>query len=109
MVLEGQRWVNETYGAVAGYQPCAEDGLTGWNTMYSLTMGLQHELGISPLAAAFGPTTLDRLTARGDIGLSETNVNIINIIRYALWSKGYTGGYLLNQFDNYTAGYISIL
>jgi peptidoglycan hydrolase-like protein with peptidoglycan-binding domain len=109
MVEQGQRWVNNTYGAVAGYQRCAEDGLTGWNTMYSLTMGLQHELGISPVAAAFGPTTLARLTARGDIDLGEANFNIINIIRYALWAKGYTGGYIMNEFDSHTISGIAFL
>jgi hypothetical protein len=51
-VLDGQRWVNSTYGSVPGYQECAEDGITGLATMYSLTMGLQHELGKRPPASA---------------------------------------------------------
>lgn len=98
-VLEGQRWVNRTYGGVPGYVRCTEDGITGWATMYSLTMGLQRELGISPLAAAFGPTTLEKLRQHGNITAEEPNRNIVDIVRYALWSKGYAGGYSQGQFD----------
>lgn len=91
-VLEAQKWVNRTYGGVPGYQRCAEDGQTGWGTMYSLTMGLQHELGISPLAAAFGPTTLARLTSYGTIKQGHANANMNNLVQYALFCKGYWGG-----------------
>ncbi|GAA3893980.1 hypothetical protein GCM10023084_53520 [Streptomyces lacrimifluminis] len=51
-VLEAQRWVNRKYSGVNGYTRCAEDGRTGWGTMRALTMGLQHELGISPVVAS---------------------------------------------------------
>ncbi|MFB6664749.1 glycoside hydrolase domain-containing protein [Streptomyces parvus] len=91
-VLEAQKWVNRTYGGVPGYQRCAEDGQTGWGTMYSLTMGLQHELGISPLAAAFGPTTLARLTSYGTVRQGHANANMNNLVQYALFCKGYWGG-----------------
>ncbi|MFJ3596109.1 MULTISPECIES: glycoside hydrolase domain-containing protein [unclassified Streptomyces] len=91
-VLEAQKWVNRTYGGVSGYQRCAEDGQTGWGTMYSLTMGLQHELGISPLAAAFGPTTLARLISYGTIKQGHANANMNNLVQYALFCKGYWGG-----------------
>jgi peptidoglycan hydrolase-like protein with peptidoglycan-binding domain len=108
-VLEGQQWVNSTYGSVPGYVSCLEDGITGWATMYSLTMGLQHELGISPLAAAFGPTTMTQLTLHGDITPSEANTNIINIVRYGLWAKGYTGGFQSGVMDTWTVNSISDL
>jgi hypothetical protein len=39
-VLQAQQWVNATYGTVAGYVKCPEDGKTAWSVMYSLTMGL---------------------------------------------------------------------
>lgn len=49
MVLAAQQWVNATYGGVPGYQAVPETGRTGWSTVYALTRGLQHELGISRL------------------------------------------------------------
>jgi len=91
-VLEAQQWVNATYGSVTGYEPCDETGTTGWQTMYALTMGLQHELGISPVVPNFGPTTLAKLTALGDIWLGwNQNTNIVRIFQHALFCKGYWG------------------
>lgn len=100
-VLEAQKWVNETYGGVPGYQRCAEDGRTGWNTMWSLTMGLQHELGISPVVANFGPSTLAAVQALGEIGFGwNKNSNIVRIIQHALFCKGYWGA---NGYGEYGA------
>ncbi|MER5433734.1 glycoside hydrolase domain-containing protein [Streptomyces sp. NPDC002588] len=91
-VLEAQQWVNATYGSVTGYQPCPEDGRTGWSTMYSLIMGLQHELGISPVVASFGPTTMSRFAALGEIGFGwDVNRNIVAILEHGLFCKGYWG------------------
>lgn len=92
-VLAAQKWVNATYRNVTGYAACPEDGKTGWATMYSLTMGLQHELGISPVLANFGNGTLAALTALGNIGLDwQRNTDIVKIIRHGLFCKGYWGG-----------------
>jgi peptidoglycan hydrolase-like protein with peptidoglycan-binding domain len=92
-VLAAQKWVNATYGKVSGYAKCPEDGKTGWSTMYALTMGLQHELGISPVVASFGDGTLAKVTALGTIGIGwRKNTNIVKIIRHALFCKGYWGG-----------------
>ncbi|MCX3060396.1 glycoside hydrolase domain-containing protein [Streptomyces beihaiensis] len=89
-VLRGQKWLNATYGGVAGYRRCPEDGHTGWGTMYSLIMGLQHELGISPVVASFGPGTYAKFDALGDIGFNwDKNRNIVAILQYGLWCKGY--------------------
>ncbi|WP_236240597.1 glycoside hydrolase domain-containing protein [Streptomyces sp. CC228A] len=91
-VLAAQEWVNKTYSGVAqGYVRCAEDGSTGWETVLSLTQGLQHELGISPTVRNFGPGTFSALEARGGIRPSESNANIVRIVNYALWCKGYPG------------------
>lgn len=91
-VLEAQQWVNKTYAGVAGYVACPEDGVTGWSTMYSLTMGLQHELGISPVVASFGPTTMSKFQALGDIGFGwDKNRNIVAVLEHALFCKGYWG------------------
>ncbi|WP_431920264.1 glycoside hydrolase domain-containing protein [Micromonospora wenchangensis] len=91
-VLEAQQWVNATYQSVPYYNPCPENGKTGWATMYSLTRALQYELGIEVLSDAFGPTTMARLTTLGAIGPDTSNGNIVNIVQYALFCKGYWGG-----------------
>ncbi|QUQ63078.1 glycoside hydrolase domain-containing protein [Kutzneria sp. CA-103260] len=101
-VLDAQQWVNATYRAVPGYVACPEDGHTGWSTMYALTMGLQHELGITELAASFGPTTLAKLTAKGDIGPGYDNANIIRILQHGLFCKGYWGADEYGVYDSFT-------
>lgn len=91
-VLEAQKWLNSTYGSVDGYDRCPEDGNTGWDTMYSFTRALQHELGITTLSDTFGPTTLGKLAAASDIGSGYANKNIVKIVQHALFCKGYWGG-----------------
>ncbi|MEU8759681.1 glycoside hydrolase domain-containing protein [Streptomyces sp. NPDC048659] len=89
-VLEAQKWVNATYGTVAGYVRCPEDGRTGWSTMNALIMGLQAELGISPVVASFGPTTMGKVAALGEIGFGwDKNRNIVAILEHGLFCKGY--------------------
>lgn len=89
-VLDAQKWVNATYAGVSGCTACPETGRTGWATMNSLIMGLQHELGISPVVAGFGPGTLAKLQAIGDIGFGwKANGNIVRIIQHGLFCKGY--------------------
>jgi peptidoglycan hydrolase-like protein with peptidoglycan-binding domain len=89
-VLRAQKWVNSTYGNVSGYVRCPENGRTGWSTMNSLIMGLQHELGITPLVASFGPTTYSKFAALGDIGFGwDKNRNIVAVLEFGLWCKGY--------------------
>lgn len=98
MVLAAQQWVNATYGDVPGYNKVTEDGVTGWNTMYALTRGLQHELGITALSDAFGPTTLADLQARGGITLEDSNTNLIHIVQAACYCKGYDAGAINGEF-----------
>ncbi|RPE42868.1 uncharacterized protein DUF1906 [Streptomyces sp. Ag109_O5-1] len=104
-VLAAQKWVNATYANVSGYAKCPENGQTGWSTMFSLTMGLQHELGISPVVASFGDGTLAKVTALGTIGIGwKKNLNIVKIIRHALFCKGYWGGdTAVAEFDTVAA------
>lgn len=102
-VLDAQQWVNSTYGNVPGYQRCPENGRTGWSTMYSLVMGLQHELGISPVVASFGPGTMASLQALGDIGFGwDKNSNIVRIIQHGLFCKGYWGANGYGEFGAVT-------
>ncbi|WP_346623822.1 glycoside hydrolase domain-containing protein [Blastococcus montanus] len=106
MVSEAQRWVNRTYAGRAGYQGCEEDGRTGWPVMYSLTRALQLELGITTTSNTFGPTTLSKLQAKGDIGPGEPNTNIVAIIQAALYCKGYSPGAISGSFGPGTTGVV---
>lgn len=102
MVLAAQRWVNQTYSGIAGYVPCAENGKTGWPTIESLTMGLQHELGISPVVDEFGPGTWAAVQAHGTITATEANKNIVKIVQSSLYCKGYDGGEIDGDYDSRT-------
>ncbi|MEU6715027.1 glycoside hydrolase domain-containing protein [Nonomuraea sp. NPDC046802] len=101
-VLEAQKWVNATYGQVAGYKKCAEDGITGWGTMFSLTRALQIELGITSISDNFGPTTLAKLGALGDIGPTTANKKIVTILQHGLFCKGYWGASEYGVYDAVT-------
>lgn len=102
MVLQAQKWVNATYGSKAGYNKCTEDGSTGWQTIYSLTRALQIELGITSPSDNFGPTTMTKLIAHGDVGITSPNRNIRIIAEAALYCKGYSGGGLDGEFGPQT-------
>lgn len=101
-VLQAQQWVNATYGTVAGYVKCPEDGKTAWSVMYSLTMGLQHELGITALSANFGPATLAALGS--GIPVSTPNQNLVRIIQSGCFCKGYNAGDIDGNFGITTQG-----
>jgi peptidoglycan hydrolase-like protein with peptidoglycan-binding domain len=101
-VLQAQKWVNATYKGVVGYNPVTEDGKTGWNTMYSLTRALQHELGISALSNSFGPTTLSTLEAKGPIRVGESNKNIVKIVQSGMYCKGYSAGDIDGEMSDAT-------
>lgn len=106
MVKEGQLWLNNTYGNVAGFNRIPEKniGSTNWITMYALTRALQIELGITALSDAFGPTTLSRLQSKfGTIGNSNAPSNVIKIIQTALYCKGYFAGSINGSYSISTA------
>lgn len=92
-VLAVQQWLNETYSSYDGWVMLEEDGLTGWGTIYGLRRGLQHELGISPMASGFGPATTAAFqeqigTIRADNPVGE---NIYRLLSGSLWCKGIAG------------------
>ena len=97
LVQEAQRWLNDTYGHVAGFGRIEITGRTGWPTMYALINALQIELGITALSPAFGPTTMARLDALGPISEATQNKNIVKIVQCGLWCKGYNGGPLTGE------------
>ncbi len=70
----------------------AEDGVTGWATIYALRRALQVELGVAPLSSGFGPATTAAFTSvLGSIGEWTTNPAVLQILSGALWCKGYPG------------------
>ncbi len=102
MVLRAQRFINQTYGPLAGIH-VDEDGATGWATMYALTRALQYELGITALSNNFGPTTLAALEARWPV-LADQGVpaNVVRIVQSGLYCKGYDGGDISGVYDGRT-------
>lgn len=102
MALAAQQWVNATYTSVSGYNPCTEDGKTGWQTMYALTRALQHELGIAALSNNFGPGTTAALEKRGGVKLVDPNENITKLAQCAFYCKGYAAGGITGSMPEYT-------
>ncbi|RCX20395.1 peptidoglycan hydrolase-like protein with peptidoglycan-binding domain [Fontibacillus phaseoli] len=101
-VLQTQKWLNTTYSGRVGYKEVVEDGITGWNTIYSLTRALQLELGIPGTEASdnFGPKTeaLFQPLRRQAAGASTNNLNYI--LQGSLFCKGYDpGGFTGNFFE----------
>lgn len=100
--LAVQQWLNTTYGSVPGFEKAPENGQTGWPTIYSLRMGLQHELGITGLSEAFGPATraaLDPIVDSLVLNYS-TKKNITKLIKGAFWCKGISPGDFTDTFDS---------
>lgn len=98
MVLATQKWLNKTYGNDSRYNRVAEDGGTGWETIYGLTRAFQIELGITDTADAFGPTTKRLMNGQYPGGIkeqadgSQTKDKVYAIVQGALWCKGYSTG-----------------
>ncbi|MDC2865368.1 glycoside hydrolase domain-containing protein [Bacillus sp. BP-3] len=106
-VFEVQKWVNEKYGKVSGFQPAPFNGKTGWSTVYALTRALQVELGITSLADAFGPTTASKYKQWGEMSLGnvptdEKGKAIVKILKGAMYCKGYNPGKFDDVFDEKT-------
>jgi len=91
MVLRAQQWLNTTYSSIAGYTHCDEDGLTGQATIDHIIMGLQSELGISPVVPNLGPTTWGLMKQYGTINGQGDSTNMIKLLECALYCKGYDG------------------
>ncbi len=99
MVYLTQRWLNQEYGDVEGFGSVAENGKTGWDTVYGLLRALQYELGITEFANSFGPATVSayeqNILQRQD-GVKDKKYAILQC---ALWCKGYNPGYKITEKD----------
>lgn len=107
MVLEVQKWVNETYRDYTGYDVTEENGETGWSTIYALTKGLQAELGITSLANNFGPGTSSAYKDWGEMEIgqvptSKKGKNIVLILQGAMYCTGYNPFGFTGEFGEST-------
>lgn len=91
MVLATQKWLNKTYGSVNGFNKVAENGRTGWPTIFALRRALQHEMGITALSDNFGPTTERLFKEQVEPtfnGKGTPKTNIVKILQGGFWCKG---------------------
>lgn len=110
MVLETQKWLNTTYGDVAGFGNVPESGHTGWPTVYGLIRGLQHELGIGGLVNNFGPGTISRWDAQfADKTVVGFKHNVVRIIQGGFWCKGISPEAFDGKFSSATAAAVEKL
>lgn len=88
MVLATQKWLNEKYGNDSRFNKVAEDGITGWGTIYGLRRALQIEEKLPSLSNNFGQSTYAKCPTvkKGDTG------NLVYIVQGGLWCKGYSPG-----------------
>lgn len=99
-VRDVQKWLNQTYGKVSGYEKVTEDGVTSWATIYSLREGLQHELKITELGQGFGTATRAALRKVIKDIVPGTTGNIVKLIKGAFWCKGIGPTNFTDTFDS---------
>lgn len=97
MVLETQKWLNNTYGKDNRFNTVTEDGITGWETIHGLTRALQIELGIENTADSFGPTSRSRYSQSPLQRADGVHDNKFAILQGALWCKGYNPGHYYSE------------
>ncbi len=111
MVLETQRWLNNTYSNNPNYTAIAEDGQTGQNTFKALIRALQIELGGITVDGDFGEATLnampEMISAVPNPETAEPN-NLHFIIQGSLWCKGYNPGGFTGIFGTGTEGAVKL-
>lgn len=89
-VLEGQQWLNSTYGSRAGYIRVKEDGLPGTAMSQALVSAMQIELGLGTITGVFGDQSMTACDA-SPLSAGSTG-NRVKILQYGLFSKGYNPG-----------------
>jgi peptidoglycan hydrolase-like protein with peptidoglycan-binding domain len=94
-VLGVQRWLNATFGHVAGWVHVTEDGRAGAGTVTGLAQATQSLLGITPVVAAVGPATKRGIEQHGDVG-QEAGPDA------ATWRRLAQAGLILKGFSTVT-------
>ncbi|MDR6172247.1 hypothetical protein [Curtobacterium sp. SORGH_AS_0776] len=81
-VQAAQNWLNTRYRSIKGYEVISADGIPGWATMYAITKGLQHELGISALSNNFGEGTASAYVSKiNKLSSSSKYKNVIGLLQ----------------------------
>lgn len=93
-----QKWLNSTFGSVAGWTHVTEDGSPGQGTVNGFIEGMQNLLGISPVVPSFGPATWSKLSTHGPVKPADGD-KWIRIVQGALYAKGYDGGGNSGKWD----------
>lgn len=92
-VKEAQTWLNKTYAGREGFTQITADGNYGPQTRKALVKGLQIELGFkgANVDGNFGDGTEAKVPTI-KVSDKKYNKNIIRIIQYGLFCKGYNAG-----------------
>ena len=109
-VLDTQKWLNKTYGDVSGFQKVPETGITGWDTIYGLIEGAQHEMGITGLVKNWGPSSQKMWSEKFSKKIkSGYKHNVVKILQGAFWAKGINPGSFSGEVDSSLLGAIKTL
>lgn len=81
MVLATQKWLNEKYGNDSRFNKVAEDGITGWGTIYGYVEHYKLKKNYLSLSNNFGQSTYAKCPTvkKGDTG------NLVYIVQGGLW------------------------
>lgn len=99
-VLEGQKWLNETYGGRAGYHYVEETGLPGTAMSEALVSAAQIARGIEPVTGVFGELTFGSFDSNPLVVGNQGD--LVKILQYGLYSKGYNPGSANGQYGQST-------
>ena len=99
-----QRWLNATFGQVAGWQHVDEDGVAGAGTRTGILQGAQSLLGITPVVPTYGPETKQRLRDRGPIRLDgdQDAPSWCSLVQAGLVCAGGAGVRITGSWDDAT-------
>ena len=108
MVEAAQIWYNSNYAGRYGLEAVEVTGRTGHTIVNALISALQVELGITEPTGNFGPMTT-RLCPTIYPSGSLPNTNIMKILQYGLYCKGYSAGTVDGRFNSTTLASIKKL
>jgi len=108
-VFQVQHWLNKTFGHINGWVHVKEDGATGPATVTGLVQATQSLLGITPVVAAFGPTTKQKLEEHGAVGGGGPHAETWRrLIQAGLVCKGFSSVALTGTLDTPTIAAVQV-
>lgn len=85
-ILTVQKWLNQTYGNLPGFELVPESAQLDWPTVYGLRMGVQATLKQASLQQDFDATSQDALAKMIKSGALPPQ--LVQLIQGALWCQG---------------------